>query len=361
MVILYFAGAVCLLPPVFFFEQGSDGLIVDSLQLASKENDPSPFMVRKDPQTSEVATPYYSQFGLTYRALLPLRAMLPYSRLHFLLSLVQAVATGAMFWWFHRLLTKAHGNTAGVLVLILCCATPAFVFFSGSFYWQLPLLVGPFLLAYVFADLSPRIAVLSVFAVLLLRFLGGYEYTSTLMLSPIAAVFLRNAFGDITLRRAIGLTAPLGAAGLLAFASAISVHLLALGMAAGGWDEGLARFNEIARYRTSGDFLGREISLRNDLIHLINSFFRNEVILVVGLAFITLFLVASTGSRDSAFRIGAALLFAFLCSVSWQILARGHMRDHAHINFIVYFIPFGLSVYLAFSRVVGELVSLNKR
>ena len=356
LVMLYFAATVSLLPPVCSFEQGSDGLIVDSLQLAASQNDPSPFMVREDPRNPDRAGPYYSQFGLTYRLLLPFRAFLPYSHLHTLLSLFSALATGALFLWFHRVVARAYGNVAAGTFLILCCATPAFVFFSGSFYWQLPLLAAPFMLAHAWADSKPRTCTLAVFAVLFLRFLGGYEYASTLILSPIAAVFLGSVLGDIPLRRATILAVPLGVAGLAAFAAALGIHLMTLGMSAGGWSEGIARFNEVARYRTSGDYFGRKITLRSDLIDLINSFFRNEVILVCGLAAVALFLAAATRGRAASLRIACALLFAFLCSLSWQVLARGHMRDHAHINFIVYLIPFGLSVYLAFSRVVGDLV-----
>jgi hypothetical protein len=361
LVICYFAITASLLPPVLFFEQGSDGIIVDSLRNSRAQSVPSPFMIRVDPRGGGEPTPYYSQFGLTYRALLPFRHYLPHSGLHVLLSLAWALATGAVFWWFYRRISLCHGSHSGTLFLLLCCGTPTFLLFSGSFYWQLPLLLAPFMIAYAFASSRPVATSLWVFGLLFLRFLGGYEYTSTLLLSPIAALLLRSALGDIPLRRTLQLACPLAAAGFLAFLAALSLHLVALASAAGGWRDGMSRFSQVAQSRTNGDFLGREISLKGDLIELINSFFHNEVILVCGLAAVTLFLAAANRGRAAALRIGSALLFAFLCSLSWQVLARGHMRDHALINFIVYFIPFGLSVYLAFSRVVGELVSSHKR
>ena len=355
----YFGTAASLLPPVFFFEQASDDIIVESLRSSRELPHPSPFMVREDPRGGGEVIPYYSQFGLTYRALLPFRNDLPQAFLHVILSLVWALATGAVFWWFQARISLIHGRNSGILFLLLCCGTPTFLFFAGSFYWQLPLLLGPFLVTYAIADSRPATALFCVFGILLLRFLGGYEYTSTLLLSPIAALILRSAFGDITIKRALQRTWPLCASGLLAFLAAIAAHLATLAASAGGWYEGFSHFKDVVESRTSGDFLDRDTSMRGDLIALINSLFRNEVILVVGLAAVTVWLVDATRGRLAALRIASALLFALLCSLSWQILARGHMRDHAHINFILYLIPFGLSVYLAFSRVVGGLISAN--
>lgn len=355
LVMLYFGAATSLLPPVLFFEQGSDELIVDSLADSIRQNEPSPFMSRVHPLAEGKSTPYYSQFGLTYRVLLPFRDYLPRTGLQFLLSLAWALATGAMFWWFQRLVADLHGSTSGLVFLLLCCATPTFLFFSASLYWQLPLLLLPFMLTYAFVIERPIFTASCISLLLFLRFLGGYEYTSTLILSPIAALGLRCSYGDIAPRRAFQLAVRLGAAGFIAFLAAMLLHLTTLAHAAGGWEEGVARFREVAESRTSGDFLGRQPTLKNDVIHLISSFFRNEVILVLGLAAVTLLLTATLVDRRATIKLATALLFAFLCSLSWQLLARGHMRDHAHINFIVYLIPFGLSVYLAFSRLIGDL------
>lgn len=228
--------------------------------------------------------------------------------------------------------------------------------FSGSFYWQLPLLRAPFVIAYVLAISKPTIAILLVFIIILLRFLGGYEYASSLILSPLGALAIRCAFGEIKVSRAVKQGIFFGIAGTAAFGTTIAAHLAALCHETGSWEKGIKLFENVVNYRTVGVPLGRDVTLRNDIIVLSYSFFSNESILVIGMGAVSVALVLFSRGRATAVRLGLALLFAFLCSLSWQVLARGHMRDHNHINFIAYFIPFGLAVYVAFSRVVGDLL-----
>lgn len=355
--VIIFAGAACLLPPVSKFEDSSDDLITESL----KHEEAGAFMIRRDERVSPEWKPYHSQLGLTYQLLRPFQRQLNSPALPFTLSLAYAVMTAATFWLFSRHLCATRGPLEAWTFLILCCFTPTFLMFSGSFYWQLPLLVAPFLITFVLGvdRLAPACGL--VFIVLLLRFLGGYEYTSTLLLSPVCAMFLRFAFGDIEMTPAIRRSMALGAVGFLAFLLAVGIHLWAMRLSEGSWPAAVAAFRSVATYRTSGDYLAREISLRSDLIQLIASFFRNEVIFLIGLGLATCLLWAVSRGPQAAGRLAAAFGFALLAGVSWQVLARGHMRDHAHINFIVYCLPFGLSVHLAFSRLAALLGNREKQ
>lgn len=351
LAVIIFVGAACLLPPVSRFEDSSDNLITESL----KHEDAGSFMIRRDERISPEWKPYYSQIGLTYQLLRPFRRQLNSPALPFSLSLAYAVMTAATFWLFSRHLSVTRGPLEAWVFLILCCFTPTFLMFSGSFYWQLPLLVAPFLITYALGVDHPTPACGLVFIVLLLRFLGGYEYTSTLLLSPVCAMFLRFAFGDIEMATAIRRSIALGAVGFFAFLLAVGIHLWAMRLSEGSWPAAVAAIRNVATYRTSGDYFAREISLRSDLIQFIASFFRNEVIFLIGLGITICFLWGVSRGPQAAGRLAAALGCALLAGLSWQILARGHMRDHAHINFIVYCLPFGLSVHLAFSRLAALL------
>ncbi len=351
--IAIFVGATTLLPPVSKFEDLSDNLITDSIKLAQSEKEPLPYMTRKDDRISEEAKPYYSQFGLTYHLLLPLRSHLDTARLPMILSVGCAILTALTFWLFSKHLRRTIGPVEGTVFLLLCCLTPTFLFFSGSFYWQLPLLLAPFFITYAFVADRPCQTALMVGVFLFLRFLGGYEYTSTLLLAPICAIMLRLAFQDIRPRPAIFRAIILGGVGFTAFVAALGLHLLTLRLHEGSWSSAINSFSTVVTYRTSGDYFAREISLRNDVILLISSFFRNEVILVMGLALVSCLLTLVWKGRTPAIRISMTLAFSFVAGLSWQVLARGHMRDHGHLNFIVYCIPFALSVYIVFCRLIS--------
>lgn len=110
LVFSYFAISVSLLPPVLLFQDVADVIIVDSLQRNSAQSNPSLFMERIVPFWSKDYLTFYSQFGLTYRVLLPIRQTLPYPVLPMLLSIVYALTTAAIFLRFQACFAANTGT-----------------------------------------------------------------------------------------------------------------------------------------------------------------------------------------------------------------------------------------------------------
>lgn len=360
--IIIFLGANLLFASVAYFENASDSLIIDSLNRSQESGHNEPFMQRKNFKLMQHYAPYYSQFGLTYRVLQPFsRYVTDYRLLSFTLSLLSAVCTALVFGLFSVYLFKVYSFDAAIIFSILCCFSPTFLLFSGSFYWQLPLLILPTLISYIGCIRYPLFSIALIFLVLLIRFLGGYEYATTLILSPVAAVFLRYAFGDLNLKPVIRWAVVAVVAGLAAFGFAILVHLFAMNAVFNSWNATIHAFLDVVLYRTSGDYFSRPVTLRGDLIALTASFFQNEFFLIIGIASLALVLSSRVLGKTTSVKLGLCLAFSLLCGFSWQLLARGHMRDHAHLNFIVYLIPFGIVAYIGISRVIHEFFSVNRR
>ncbi len=358
--IIIFSGANFFFSSVVYFENASDSLIVDSLKRSQEAGRDEPFMQRKDLRLTQDYAPYYSQFGLTYRVLQPFsRYVNNYRLLSSVLSIVNAVCTALVLGSFSVYLLKLYSFDASITFLTLCSFTPTFLLFSGSFYWQLPLLMLPTLVFYIGCVGYPLFSVALVFLILLIRFLGGYEYATTLILSPVAALFVRYAFGDLSIKQVIPQAVMAVVAGLAAFVFAILIHLLAMHSALNSWSATFHAFFDVVLYRTGGDYFSRPVTLKGDLIALSVSFFQNEFFLTIGIALFALVLSSRTFGRTTSVKLGLALAFSLLCGFSWQLLARGHMRDHAHLNFIVYLIPFGILTYISISRVIHELFSVG--
>lgn len=360
LAILAFSASTALLPPVRSFEDCSDSLIVDSLIRAKGSPKPSVFMEREEASENGALRPYYSQYGLTYRLLLPWRDHFSYGLLHHGLSFIYAALTAITFWLFALCFGRKVSENAGWAFLTLCCTTPAFLMFSGSFYWQLPLLVLPWMISFAFVTHRPAVAVAGPGLVLLIRFLGGYEYLTPLILSPIAATMLHFAMGNLNVAQTLWRGIAQGVAGTCAFGLALAIHIASIAKVEGSLQAALEKLGRIVTYRTSGDYFGGPPTLKYDAIALINSFFRNESILLIGLGLVGVLMARTSSGKPAALRIAGALVFAFACGLSWQFLARGHMRYHAHINFIIYLIPYGLTVYTVISHEIGKMELLRR-
>lgn len=370
-----FAFATVLLSLVFIvegptrgrvpFQGDSEALIVASLERSRQTDHPrvdgvTTFMNRPD------GRPYLSQFGLQKRLLAGLLTV--NGDLERFLELAWAgfgILTALVLAWWIAFESERSGPVTAAVVLVLVALSPWVAAFSTVLYWSSFLFYLPFVVVWTARSgpaESQRWLGPVVLGLVAAKSLCGYEYLSNIVASVgVAAVWRDLEDGsDVAgaLRRAFRLC--LWAVG--GFAVAVAAHVLAAAALAGSLAGGFAIFLERATARTVGDDLHRPISILADLktwllyfaIRVLPHVRQAALVLVVAGSAVFVRRRRSAAGRQ-ALAIGLPL--AMMASLSWNLLAWGHMRYHFHINAITFFIPFNLVGFLLIGGAVAEALS----
>jgi hypothetical protein len=336
---------------------------------------------------------YRSQFGLqgvAVAALLRVTGLEPMA-FALLASKVFALLTAMVLAAFYVSITRTFGLLSGGAGVMLTGLSPVLLSFAPSLFWPSFLLFAPFVGAWcLYPWLAERRwgtwALLgAMYVLVLLRSLCGYEYVTTFILSPVAALFYHRYRAGRMGWRFLGLTTAVGVVGVAAFGTALAVHAAQLSQlpdVAQSRGGGVAVILDRARTRISNDpnqelfhltDQGRVWGLTEPVTPLICflHYFRLPAVTTPGtfpalrggvplVCFLVTALVAATAAlvggerRSRPFRaLVYAQLVGLAASLSWQVAAVNHMCVHFILNRVVFHLPF---LPLAFAA-VGYVLS----
>ncbi|MBT3670140.1 MAG: hypothetical protein HON98_05555 [Chloroflexi bacterium] len=280
-------------------------------------------------------------------------------------------------------LSKKFGIITGGLFIIPQIFTYWILGPSKHLLWVYPLFFVPFfhsLFRYpkvVVNEITTKRFFIEQTLVFSLVFLRGYEYLSNVILFaivPILYVELKNRAG---LKQIFKKLTPTGIAGGLALISVLGFHLIQLVQYLGGLSDALLYFNEKATHRLGFNssvsywkvFLEwldvRFLYFPETGINNINTFENSINGISIGeihLFFFFVLLIAVLMKKTSknmknislleniniVFYVGVSTIFSVFASWTWFI-NKGHMLPHAHMNGIMYIVPFGFCLFIFFS------------
>ena len=320
---------------------------------------------------------YGSQVGLQGIILAGVRQQLGGELEHFAVPAASAFAllTAAILALFFLDLAQRIGPVAGNAGVAATVLMPILLPFATSLYWVAFLLFAPFVWSWW---IYPRAIgqpvrlfgwLLGVGLFTLLKCLCGYEYVTTIVLSPLVAVGYHGVREARPLRSWL-VHALLGVlAGAAGFALALALHIWQLNAVAGV--DGLAAIRDRASHRTGVADRAKEVGYpfaTPDPVFLperwrlparcfANYFWQPAFALPtsfgsaareLSLGRATLLLMLLAGWIGATWRhwpravsaLVPALGLGLAASISWQLLAINHMCVHPHLNPIVFVVPF---------------------
>lgn len=328
--------------------------------------------------------PYRSQFGLTGSMFAAVQRPTGASpeRVTAVGSALFGLATAAMLAAFFSSVAGRVGPVAGHVGVLLTACCPPLLAFAPAVYWSLPFTLAPFVFAWLaYGRVRPAVFLAGVGVLVCAKALNGYEYISTVVASPAAAIaFHRAAAGD-RIRKWVLPVVAVGVAGVVGFAGAIGIH--AEQIAAQTGESGLKVIRERAASRTAvPDGGGVEkvaypvfapAFLPEPVRCFVNYFYQPAVsspqtwgrtrfvvslgwvLAVAGAVLVVLW--TRRAKNPTAAALAPAAVVGFLGAVSWQALAVNHMVFHGHLNLIVFCVP---CVPLAFAGIGAGVAALGR-
>ncbi|MDP5182817.1 hypothetical protein QOZ88_09205 [Blastococcus sp. BMG 814] len=370
------------------FQQDSDSLVVDLML------NPGSALF---PQLGGVERNYASQFGLQGMVM---NWLSPGDHFYEALRLTTSMLTGAVFAAAVIAVWRAWGGRAASVLFALLAISFWTNGFGASTYWQLwtlllptlvPLLVWPHLGSGRRKWLRGGAIIAGL---VFLKCLCGYEFISTVLLGVAAAVGFHEFRGRID-RRLLSRLVLAMATGLVGFVLAVGVHVAQL-MAKYG-DASIIRTRMFERTVSPSDAAEMLVWARGvddplwgwlvqgdsmlglwafQLVHYLT----NPAVAIpapegtgFGLAaygipiwaFVVVFaLIAGQAVRgrqeDAAVqrRLALSAGIALAGGMSWLVLAYGHMIHHAHMDSIVFYLPF---LPLVFAMIALRVQTISHR
>jgi hypothetical protein len=330
-----------------------------------------------DERTPDRVEPYLSQFGLQGVALSGLMCGLdappgPFARAA---AAGFALLTALTLAAFLAAVSRDLGPTTADVAAALTAAAPVFVQFAPSLYWVTFLLLAPFVATWVlypWASGSRRrkVTFLALLGLLVTaKALCGYEYITTTVLAPLAAVWFHQHRAAVPLRSRARWAVGVVGIGLAGFGAALGLHAAQLWVVLG--TDPVATITGRARFQTAADG-GRQHLVRtfertwldalpDRVAYPANCFAdyflqpavsapavwtRGPAELSLGWAVLGVCGCATAAvairrrdTRTTTALFGAAAL-GLGAAVSWQVTAVTHMCVHEHLNLIVFGMAF---------------------
>lgn len=340
----------------------------------------------------------------------------------FRVAMLWSLLTAAVLACFFTSVAGRFGPIAGGVAVLLTSLSPILLEFSTSLFWCAFLLFAPFVFTWIaYERLSQSWRGLlalhaGVAALVALKCTTGYEYFTSVALSPLAAVAfhrasrVRNdepisASGDSRETEVPHYEPPhevpqkqggwrswmpfltLAAAGMSGMMFTLALHSVQL-----SWLLGTSGFDAIMGVATRQTVAASDLRifdfshtplrfLPESIGYPLNCFFNyfnlpafvlprgwfgdgvrvsTTSVTVATLAFL---LEAALRRRAVSPRCGglaAAVGVSLVTSLSWQVVARNHMCVHLHLNHVVFFLPLLLLVYVAFGYGAQRLLERCK-
>lgn len=361
--------------------------------------------------------PYSSQFGLQgrsytllYKALSKVSDVSPRSFIliaQLMTALASSVTLALLVLWVKLRI----GRPESIIVTLLLALSPMLVSFARNLYWALPLMFVPLIFTLFFYRYKTtekyQVTYNIILGVLLfLRFLNGYEYVTSITIMIAAAVGYFLYIENKQLNDYVKEFAKVFVVTLIAFSSALGVHIVALQGSTGSISKSVEIIKSRAVERTTasasyltfsygnlkqmapdvyelGDYYvdleGKSRSsseLGSNAVALLNyallPVFRLPLILtqpfstlIYSVTMFTTVLGIIYIKRKSLFakkrirQVGALYVscaIGFIGFLSWLILARSHSLVHAHINGILLYLPFAIFGYIILSIYLHNII-----
>ena len=346
---------------------GDCALVINRVRLADE-----PTWAPMAAWNGETWAPYRSQFGLAGSVLAAVRRMTGESpeRVVAVGGAICGLMSAALLAAFFASIGSRIAPVAGHVGTLLTACSPPLMLFAPTVYWMLPALLAPFVFAWFVYPWATRstgrmaLFLTGTAALVCLKGLCGYEYISTVVAAPAAAiVFHRAAIGD-AMRKWVAPVCAVGVAGTIGFGVSVALHVAQISAQTG--EDGLRVVVERASARTArstGDGTERVAypvfapeGLPEPVRCFANYFYQpilsspqtwGRVRFLVPLGWLlgacglaSVVLWRSRRSAPAAAALVPAAAVALLAGVTWQALAVNHMVLHGHRNLIVYCVPF---------------------
>lgn len=370
-----FALLVTTNPSLFIRGDGfSERLIADSLQRYSQvgDDDVGAFMVAfsewhiayvqqiLDQHDVRGAYPYISNYGGQYAIGRFLIDTFGFSGsfAHKLIRVFAILGMALVLSLIFIAIWRDFGVPHAVAVLGAFLLSGLFLVRSASAYWLIFLNFLPFaatLFLYPYArrvwDFALLLALVLIFV--LVKSLTGYEYLSSITISAMVPVLYhelkesgdtKKALANIVLR-----VFAIGAACVIGFGLALTLHIYKMSEFFGGLNDGLRAIRLIVSYSALEDESGIGGSAPG-VMDVVNQWlmtflaynFHINIILLTTIYWIALMAIVGVRKQHIHKRLrnyfGSALfgatVFAFVATVSWSVLMIRHSFFHAHINWL---------------------------
>ena len=264
---------------------------------------------------------------------------------------------------------REFGSVAALSAFALLLFSPWPAALASNLYWAEFTIFAPFVFSWCYYDKLKESGRTGVFysaicALVAVKSLCGYEYLTNITLGatvPVLYQELKNNSGVKTIFSNMAKTFISGCAG---FFAAFSLHLWQGINYYGTLKAAVSAATLSAAARTVGDVYGNPFSLTNDISIFIKYLFQPAAIFFSHLALVIAAVIIFTAARDTKEKFGAGelknmaivTLFAFLCSASWAVFARGHMRYHFGLNEITFAMPFNLIIFVFLPYMLVKII-----
>jgi hypothetical protein len=299
-------------------------------------------------------------------AINPMPRTIRISFYHFLASLF----TACVLVWMAAILRAKFGWAAFAGFLLPTAIEPMFSAMAPSLAWFLGSCIFPIPFGMLLADEDDlrrrRMLLALAFVAFLIRFLSGYEFTSTIILAAAVACLLTVKERPDLFRHVLRNASSVVAVGIAAFVVAATLHAMKEG--------GFAVFAQKAANRMTGNSasladelifgkfepIGAVISLYlgGNLITLTKSF--GLVLALIAMYAILVLLDERFNWFYGAGRrklqvLGLAVLASFTAPLSWFVLGKAHSFDHLPFDLIMWYVP---TIPLGFAMLAVGSVSI---
>lgn len=312
---------------------------------------------------------------------------------------------GTLRWWLSFLLAlgiayfayaigKEFGWVASALIVWFTLNSDWLIFSGRNLYDVMALQIAPFFVSWwlypkvLSGRIKLRTFLIAVGALVFLKAGSGYEYvTNNIMAATVAPVYfgVRDGKGWKFLGRHLALIFAAAVAGM---ALAMCVHFIQVSAHLGSPAKGWQAIMQKAAARTYGGESNFEGSLGNDAappgvttFQILHAYMTVKATSLpfnggeqrIWLTFFTyfaasilvLFMALADGRlfpvfgerRRKLLALSAATFFSLAGTMTWPVLAKGHMFHHIHLNGLVFFNTYMLTLYGA----IGALVALMLR
>lgn len=353
--------------------------------------------------------PYAPQFGLQARAI-SFFSPSDKERLSGYFSLVSITLAALSAFVVSLIILRTRqlfGTIPAVVLLIGACLSPWLAVYARNMYWMFVVSIAPFAAVYCFYPWFSRrklrwLMYAAILLLLLLKLLSGYEHIITIVFSAMAALTLYEYRGFRKSWRSLLVKYfTMGIVAVLAFVCAVGINIVGLneyyrtpeksitaiqGRADARGIEHITKLQPDVLvgleytlpdvYQVLDQYLGVSrlrdgrghpayyavLSMLNySLLPALNYPIRSTGILwtilqsigfLAAIGFISSIKVARQ-KKQRDYSSLAAMVVSLLGAVGWLVVMPGHAYPHAHLNAIVFYLPFLLLCYIEIGRYVA--------
>ncbi|MGC9610775.1 MAG: glycosyltransferase family 2 protein [Minisyncoccia bacterium] len=348
-------------PNIFHFQVTSEEYVLRAIRLVERG-------IYQDGGflTLPLGGPYLSQYGIQLKILEIFRAafggIVDYIALVkyffvFLFSLVMGM--------YIYTIQARIGRIAGVILFCSVFISPWLIFFSPNVYWMSFGLFLPFVAGWViypkFREKKTIIFYLAVFCAILFRELAGYEYVTNVILSAAVPVVYFEVLVGTKLKDVLKKIGAVILAGFFGMVVAMALHAYQGYLHFGGVNEVAAYVEQRAAIHTieaptKKMYWDPVVAIQYVITGPLKANFESYTPFPQPIAFLlgsVPFLLGvflfwkSFGKRFNAYfkksakarAFRAATAYAILATLSWPVLAWGHMVQHIPFNAVLFYLP----------------------